>query len=502
MSSTRALSALDLAFFVLETRERMSNVGPLAILKLPPRTRNSRAFADRLMRAMLAEPAAAPFDMVYRAPGLQGLPRLETAADVEVRAHCHRHTLEGDGANEALFAFVCRLHEKRLDRSRPHWELHVIDGLAGGRIALYLKVHHGVLDGRGLVEMFRGWFTDDMADRQVRAPWNVLPQRARRGAKPLDAAALVSRVNAAGRSLLALYGALARQAAASAGVAKGLPLPFLGTPSALRAKPSVRRSFAYCVLPLARLKAFGKAHGATVNDVLLTVLDMALNRYLRAHGKRHGSGPLVADMPVALGDGSDGGNQIAILQFKLGAPDVSPLERLAEVLQRTEELKAHVRRSDPSALVTYTAAVHGIPALLETLRVPKAPMLATAVISNPFGLPEKRYLGGAELEMALPVSVLAPGQSLNITAATYADGLQIAFLGLESELPHIQQLADQSVAAFEELALSATAPATGRKRTPSRTKPSTEPASEASKPRRAAAKAVAYIHETSPSNSP
>ena len=93
--------------------------------------------------------------------------------------------------------------------------------------------------------------------------------------------------------------------------------------------------------------------------------------------------------------------------------------------------------------------------------------------------------------MALPVSVLAPGQSLNITAATYADGLQIAFLGLESELPHIQQLADQSVAAFEELALSATAPATGRKRTPSRTKPSTEPASEASKPRRAAAKAVA-----------
>ena len=85
MSSTRALSALDLAFFVLETRERMSNVGPLAILKLPPRTRNSRAFADRLMRAMLAEPAAAPFDMVYRAPGLQGLPRLETAAD-EIRA--------------------------------------------------------------------------------------------------------------------------------------------------------------------------------------------------------------------------------------------------------------------------------------------------------------------------------------------------------------------------------------------------------------------------------
>jgi hypothetical protein len=110
-----------------------------------------------------------------------------------------------------------------------------------------------------------------------------------------------------------------------------------------------------------------------------------------------------------------------------------------------------VRRTDASALITYTAAVHAIPALLETLRVPKAPMLANAVISNPFGMPYRAYLAGAELEMILPVSMLVPGQSLNITAVTYAEHLQIAFLGLEAQMPDIGELAEFTSEAFAEL---------------------------------------------------
>jgi hypothetical protein len=205
------------------------------------------------------------------------------------------------------------------------------------------------------------------------------------------------------------------------------------------------------VLPLAQMKAFGMEHGASVNDVLLTTLDMAMNRYLDEHGRSATDPPLVADMPVALAKGESGGNAIAVLQFPLGAAKATPLQRLAQICARTAEVKQYVKRTDSAALITYTAAVHAVPALLELLGIERAPVLANMVISNPFGLPERRYLAGAELELALPISVLAPGQSLNITAATYDKGLQIAFLGIAAELPDIRRMADYTVDALAQL---------------------------------------------------
>ena len=461
MAETQALSVLDLAFFVLESKTRMSNIGPLAILQVPAGSGGPRRFADRLMREMKKRSVGAPFNRRYRAPGLKGLPCLETVDGIDLDAHCHRITLQGPATDKQLFEAVCRLHEERLDRKGPPWAFYVIDGLAGRRIALYAKVHHGIIDGKGFVEVCTGWFSTDSADTSVRAIWEGLPQR-RRSERPTktalaEAGALAAQATRAVKSTLSLYSALSRQALASAKLTAGLPLPFVGTPASLRSPPSVRRSFAYCVLPLAEMKAFGKAHNASVNDVLLTVLDMALTRYLADKGQPENSRPLVADMPVALKreEGRGGGNSIAILQFPLGTPGASPLGRLAQIRQRTVEVKHHVGKTDASALVTYTAAVHGIPALLEALGVPRAPLLANMLVSNPFGLPERRYLAGAAVEMALPVAVLAPGQSLNITAVTYDQGLQIAFLGIEQELPDIQQIADFTVEAFEQLRAAA-----------------------------------------------
>jgi diacylglycerol O-acyltransferase / wax synthase len=125
--------------------------------------------------------------------------------------------------------------------------------------------------------------------------------------------------------------------------------------------------------------------------------------------------------------------------------------RLAQIKRHTARVKSHVRQTGPDALVNYTALVHAVPAALELLKVSRAPVLANAVISNPGGYDEKRYVAGAELEIGLPVSVLAPGQALNITVATYGRKLQVAFLGLEASLPDIQRLADLTVHAFDEL---------------------------------------------------
>ena len=456
MARTKALSMLDLAMFVLESAERMANIGPLAILKPPAGRRSSGQFADWLMERMQKKPVGEPFDYVYRGPGLRGLPRLEATEDVDVASHCQRLTLPAPGTDKQLFELICRLHVNRLDRSRPPWEFYIIDGLERGRIAIYAKVHHGMIDGKAFVDVCTSWFSTNRRSREIRALWEGV-HRPDRGSKTIDeqrsltrsAVNLAKQILGGGFTVASFYGFLVKQTLKTMGLGKGTPLPFLNTPPVFRAAPAVRRSFSYCVVPLQSMKDFGKAHGATINDILLTILDMALSRYLNEKG-RHRHKPLVADMPLALGAGG-GGNQIAILQFPLGGAKADPAERLREISQQTSEVKHQVKGESAGAMILYTAVIHAVPAVAELLGISKTPMLANMVISNPFGVQDRRYLGGAELEMVLPISMLAPGQSLNITAATYDKGLQIAFLALAKEIPDVQKLADYTVEAFDEL---------------------------------------------------
>jgi len=451
----KPLSILDMAFFLLETPERMSNIGPLAILIPPKGTASSVKFADSLMARMKEQPVGEPFNMVYSGLSLSHLPRLEAAEHVNLDDHCHRLSLPSPGTDRQLFDLICRIHVQRLDLSRPAWEFYVIDGLENGRIAVYAKVHHGLLDGRGFVEVCTRWFSQDPKTQEVRALWQGLrpPTRAaKKRERSLRETALdLSQIIAgAGATAASLSRFLAKQALMTAGRGEGSPLPFLNTPNAFKAKPSIKRSFSYCALPIDEMKKLSKANGFTVNDVLLTVVDIALNRYLHEQGGFRGK-PLVIDMPVSVGGNDGGGNQIAVLQFPLGSERATASERVLEIHKRTRGLKGQIKGESASALIFHTAAVHSVPSLAETFGLKHVPMLANVMISNPFGLAEVCYLGGAECEMALPISVLSPPLSLNVTATTYNKHLQIAFLGMAKQTPDIQKLADYTESAFAEL---------------------------------------------------
>ena len=169
-----ALSVIDLAMFLLETPERPFNIGPLVVLDPPARAR--AGFADRLMARMLERPAGPPFNYRLRTPPL-ALPSLEIDADADVSKQVHRITLEGAGSLEDLCAEVCRLHESRLDLTRLLWEMYIIDGLEGGKVAVYAKTHHGIIDGRGFVQAISHWMSLSPKDREVRALWEAVPRR-------------------------------------------------------------------------------------------------------------------------------------------------------------------------------------------------------------------------------------------------------------------------------------------------------------------------------------
>ena len=156
-----------------------------------------------------------------------------------------------------------------------------------------------------------------------------------------------------GFTMAAFYRFLIKQAIKLMGMGKGTPLPFLNTPSAFRAPTTARRSFAYSVVLMPAMKRFGKAHDATINDIRLTILDMALNRYLNEKSPRNRK-PLVVDMPLALGT-SSGGNQIAVLQFPLGSTRANPTERLREICRQTREVNNQVKGESAGAMILYTA---------------------------------------------------------------------------------------------------------------------------------------------------
>lgn len=452
----RRLALLDLAFFVLETEERPMNVGPLIVLKPPPR-RGKRPFADMLYERMMRRPVGAPFDRKLDTTSLTSLPALVPDPTFDLARHVHRLTLPAPGTMDLLYAKVCELHPRLLDRSRPLWDFHVIDGLEGGRVALYARVHHGIVDGVGFMKILAQWFSASPGDRVVRAMWEGVEgaTTARREQPPLlHSAGKLWRLGAAGvRTAVSFSQLLWQQGKATLGAGAGVPLPFVTTPGVLKAAPSAHRSFAHCVLSLGAIKAAGKMRDATVNDMLLTMLDMALIRYLEDRGSAPGS-PLVADMPVALGGGGPGGNRIALVQIPLGAPGLDPLARLDAIKAKTQAVKGQFHSGAADGAMLHSVIAHGLPGLFERLGMSDAPLLANLVVSNPVGFTEKRYLMGAEVEFALPISVVAPGQVLNITGVNYGDRYEIAFLAVAEAVPDIELLAKCTEDAFATLATS------------------------------------------------
>ena len=481
-----ALSVIDLAMFLLETPERPFNIAPLVVLDPPARGRET--FADQLAARMSKRPLGTPFNYRLKSP-LLGVPSLEVDPAADPAAHLHRITLPAPGTHEQLFTEVCTLHEARLDRSRLLWELYVIDGLEDGKVAVYGKAHHGIIDGRTFVQVVSNWLATSPTDRTVRALWEGVPRRATRESAPR--ASIAARLqgllgNAAGTatSMVALYRMLGEQGLKAIGVggAQGLSLPFTGIPRALTGPASAKRSFAYSMLPIADMKAFGKAQGATLNDLLLATLDIALDRYMQEQGVRLDKA-LVAAMPVALA-GASGGNQIAILQFPLGAPGKGPGARLAAVRAETAKVKGVVQKAAAETVMLYTTLVHGLPALVEKVGLKRGLAVSNLIVSNPFGLPEKRYLMGAAVEVVLPISVVAAGQMLNVTAVTLDDRLQIGFLGIPEAVPAIDKLARYVGDAFEALKQSAAEVA------PQEDSPAARPRTATKKTAKAAAKKV------------
>ena len=447
------LSLLDFGFFIAETEASPKHVGGLLVCTRPATSKAT--FAKQLYQRYLTHTEVqAPFNQLI-AFSLTGMPSWTEADSVDLSQHVfyHRIKASGDGRT-ALYRFAAELHVPLLDRSRPLWEMHVIDGLSEGRFAIYYKIHHAYADG---VTMSR-WIAESLSsspeDEEVVPLWahRAAVRRPKAAQKAVqagrqeitDTARRAIGVGRLGAMLLLESAKLTKNAIA---------LPFVSSAKTpLTGQVTPGRQFAAVGIAMERIDRLRSLTRSTLNHVALTCIDGALRRYLLKQGVDL-QRPIVIQMPVNLrkkGDKS-AGNKIGIVQVELSEPTDDPYVRLRNIGYSLRNVRNMMDSVAPVAIESYTLITGLVAQAAETLGLSDSMRpLANAMVSNVPGPSDYLYIQGARMEEMHPISTLPPSSLLNITLFSYAGTLFFGMVASDA-LPDLQSLSDYVNQAFDEL---------------------------------------------------
>lgn len=449
-------------FLLAESTNRPMHVGGLAVFERPEG--GDPYELPRLFAAAVERGEAAP---LFRKRARRSLTSLgqwgwEDVAEIDLDYHVHRVAVPSPGGVDELMALVSWLHATPLDRARPLWELHLIEGLADGRHAAYVKMHHSLADGVSAMRLLHRALSADPDRRDMPTPWEppYLDEHVRDDRAAADDQGLNDEgSNSPALDLLALPGAAIRMARDVAGEVVGL-VPTLaetvdravnhrGGSLTLAAPESVfnvavgsARRFAAGSWPLERLRLVAKHADATVNDVVMAMCAGALRRYLGEHDALPDES-LVAMVPVSMRAdpaSGDSGNKIGSLSCDLSTDLDDPADRLAGVRDQMRDGKdAMAGRSGVQVLAM--SALGAAPLALGMLVGTHGPVRAPNVmISNVPGPREELYWNGHRLDALYPLSIPVDGQALNITCTSNGEQISFGLTACRDAVPHIHTL--------------------------------------------------------------
>lgn len=448
----KKLSLLDSGWLMMETRETPMHVAGLQLFTLPEDA--PADYLEQLYQRMLAVPAVGrPFNqkLSSRLPGALDASWVEDE-HFDIQYHVRHSALPRPGRIRELLALVSRLHAHRLDRSRPLWECHLIEGVEGNRFAVYTKMHHAMIDGVAGARLMASRMAKT-ADEIVPMPWSAEWQaRLPRAPKP----ALVERAKATAMQSLGSFGRGAGQ------LAEMMRLPIDGhaksiyrAPKTLFNKPVTgARRFAAQSWSLARIKAVGTRLDATVNDVFLAMCAGCLREYLLSQDALPAEA-LVAQVPVALRsaeEADEGGNAITAVQVSLGTHLPDPIERLRAIQESMGAVKTRLGGMKKDEIFALTALTNLPLSLGQVTGVSgRVRPLFNLVISNVPGPREPLYMAGARMEANYPVSLIWHGYAINITVTSYLDNLDLGIIACRDTIPGVQRMLDHLETALAEL---------------------------------------------------
>lgn len=456
----------DLPFVVMEARERPMHVGGLQLFTTPEGA--DWDYVRGVYESALADPAEL-HPLLSRRPGktpIVGRLRWEVDEKIDLSYHVRHSGLARPGRIRELLEVVGRLHGTLLDRNRPLWEVHLIEGLDDGRFAVYTKIHHALVDGVSAMRMLSDALSTDPDERDMPPPWaaRTRVRQAKEQAKTHDDGG--SPLEAAAAGLLNVASSVGRfgfDLAATAGrftdsIRDGLDdhasvLPYQAPETMLNVPITGARRFAAESWDLERIRSAGKRLGGTLNDAVLAMCGGALRRYLVTQDALPDT-PLIAMVPVSLrtADDTSGGNAVGVILANLATHTASGAERFELVKSSMDAGKARFEGLSQGQIMALSA-ISFIPMATSPLfrfdSFRRPPYNIT--ISNVPGPRETRYWNGARMDGSYPVSIPMDGQALNITLSSYDGSIDFGLIGDRNAVPHLQNLLEHLEESLVEL---------------------------------------------------
>jgi diacylglycerol O-acyltransferase / wax synthase len=448
------ISITDYAFLLTETADSPRHVGSLQIFRPPEGYEGD--FVGDLIGELRRHKVGEPFNQRLKV-SLTGRPQWVPDRTFDLDYHVRRSALPAPGSRRQLADLASRLHAFMLDREHPLWELHFVEGLDDGCFAIYTKIHHAYCDGATLVRMAIGSLNTRPDDPLVRAFWEMGKSESA-GHPERDIRAALTGLGGGLKSMLVmgkeLSGIAGKMALDRLGLGKSpLEVPFTAPRTALNGHITRARRIAGSSLEIDRLKAVARATGTTLNDVVVTICDISLRRYLARYAELPRS-PLVAQLPVNLrrqGETSST-NILGIIPVRLAGVSRNPLKRLREIHRSTAEMKDALFALSRETVMAYTLLIQGAAVVGDLLHVSGlAPPAGNILISNLPGSPVKLYLRGARLEEIFPISTIPPDMVMNITVFSYEEKLFFGMIAGYEAMPHLPELRTYLHEALEAL---------------------------------------------------
>jgi WS/DGAT/MGAT family acyltransferase len=468
MANPDRLTALDATFLHLEDHSA-AHMHVASVMVFEGAAPTLQEFIDHVDSRLHLVPryrqrlAFVPFD--------QGRPVWTDDPHFNPYYHIRHTALPKPADDTALKRLAGRVFSQRLDRSKPLWELWLVQSMAGGRFAIIAKTHHALVDGISGVDITTVLFDTAREPAPIAppAPWSAKPlpgQAKLLGDALMERSTVPAEMARGARAILRAprraVGQV-RQGLANVGATTLAGVRNPAPPSPFNVDIGPHRRYTFLDADLDRFKAIKDSLGGTLNDVVLASVALSLGRYLRAHGTQTDGLVLKAMVPVSVRTKAQRGalgNQVAAMWAPLPVGVENPADCLHKVATAMAELKSSGQAVGAQVL-TNLAGFAPPTILSQAARLQARQQFFNLVVTNVPGPQFPLYLLGHRLEVLYPVVPLAQRQALGIAVMSYDGHLGFGLLGDYDSLPDLEEIAEDLRWAIAALARSAGVRASG-----------------------------------------